>query len=716
MGTHPIFESDFDCLTERSTEMEKPWETFFTPVKKGREYEDDIGAILDQFMTDGMVKEDGRTDFVTGAMVIQGATDTICKRIDKLHDETLAAVGNLTLDENDVAEGGDNEGGTKRTRNKRKSLYRRCFDGELVDSEELGTEDTLCHPYGQIPEGQVLIPPTKPCFRDPIGEERGHELFDVHSKDYVAHAGDLWCYRVKVTTEGLLLPGQSRKDPGLQLLREQTADAEGSGLDPISSEEARDYEENPFRYEDPTPQHPIPPNIELSGSSDPQVHEADRQEEISFRDAPFEAVDEDRLLGQFLEEENEYENDDDRMDTGADENQNSQIVENEAEVAVAVASQKNLNCNKLMDLNSTEFKLKFNPRHRYDNFLPTRTREQEAEKMKVRATMLDYGKDPYVEKTIQEVLWRDYHNFYRRKRLQERKKQIAKHNKRWKAYLLKHAHPRKLGRYHREAAERNVPVQEVVAEDIGIAGQTAEDIPARVFEGLVVNDEAPQYIPGPNDNFDPPEYNPDYDDMPPADEFDDMPENPTTESNFETDLIQIARSHLNRLQQRYRDNEMQAAVRNWRERMEPVLAMEEEREPFNIRRTIKRIDECLVDRQERHWDELIDVIRSTYDFRTHEYCQYFAATLQMANEGKLKIRHKDPDSQDDPENPNFGDGNFSVERIPDSEREEVAGDDVDLERDELNSSKRARADTTSSEQLQIRKPPTKKGRRLQAQN
>ena len=53
-----------------------------------------------------------------------------------------------------------------------------------------------------------------------------------------------------------------------------------------------------------------------------------------------------------------------------------------------------------------------------------------------------------------------------------------------------------------------------------------------------------------------------------------MPENPTTESNFETDLIQIARSHLNRLQQRYRDNEMQAAVRNWRERillLQPLL-------------------------------------------------------------------------------------------------------------------------------------------------
>jgi len=31
--------------------MEKPWETLFKPVKKGREYEDDIGAILDQFQT-----------------------------------------------------------------------------------------------------------------------------------------------------------------------------------------------------------------------------------------------------------------------------------------------------------------------------------------------------------------------------------------------------------------------------------------------------------------------------------------------------------------------------------------------------------------------------------------------------------------------------------------------------------------------------------------
>ena len=41
--------------------------------------------------------------------------------------------------------------------------------------------------------------------------------------------------------------------------------------------------------------------------------------------------------------------------------------------------------------------------------------------------------------------------------------------------------------------------------------------------------------------------------------------------------------------------------------------------------------------QEQHWDELIDHIRSTYDFQSHEYCQYFAATLQMANEGKVIV-------------------------------------------------------------------------------
>ena len=60
----------------------------------------------------------------------------------------------------------------------------------------------------------------------------------MHSKDYVAHAGDLWCYRVKLVKEGLLLPGQSRNDPGLQQLRErrvevntETVSDQGKGLD-----------------------------------------------------------------------------------------------------------------------------------------------------------------------------------------------------------------------------------------------------------------------------------------------------------------------------------------------------------------------------------------------------------------------------------------------------------------------------------------------------
>jgi len=702
--------------------MAKPWEKFFKPVQKGREYEDDIGAILEQFETDGMVKEDGRIDFVTGAMVIQGATDTICKRIDRLHDETLAAVGNLTLDENDVVEGHDNEGGSKRTRNKKKSLYRRCFLGELIDSEELGSEETLRHPSGKIPEGQILIPPTRPIFRDPIGEERGHELFDVHTNEYVAHSGDLWCYRVKFTKEGLLLPGQSRNDPGLKLLRERRSelDSEEISVEEHVRNQEQDGGDSPIFDNPGTPDTTMEqqtPPMAAQPSESLNVSVPDIPEHVSVGNGAASSVSEHPVDQKWFADAFFEDNLDGQMETNVDENLNEIRKKNDEIARDVIQFQKNLNSSKMMDINSTAFQLKFNPRHRYDNFLKTLTTEEEIESMKVRATIRDYGKDPYVEKTMQEFFWRDYHNFYRRKRLQERKKVIAKANKRWKAYLLKHANPRKFGRYHKEAAERNVPDQEVVAEDIGFAGQTAEDIPARIFEGLVVNDEAPQYIPGPNDNFDLPEYNPDYDDMPPADEIDsDIPENPSTESNFETDLIQIARSYLNRLQQRYRDNEMQAAVRNWRERMEPVLAMEENREPFNIRRTIQRIDDCLVDRQERHWDKLIDQIRSTYDFQDYEYCQYFAATLQMANEGKLKIRHKDPDSQEDPENPNFGDGNFSVERIPELEREEVAGDDVDLELDELNNSKRARADTTSSERLQSLKPPNKKGRRLQSKN
>ena len=57
-----------------------------------------------------------------------------------------------------------------------------------------------------------------------------------------------------------------------------------------------------------------------------------------------------------------------RMETDVDENQNEANKTNIENAKAVTSLQKNLNSNKLMDLNFTAFKLKFNPRHRYNNF------------------------------------------------------------------------------------------------------------------------------------------------------------------------------------------------------------------------------------------------------------------------------------------------------------------------------------------------------------
>ena len=71
-----------------------------------------------------------------------------------------------------------------------------------------------------------------------------------------------------------------------------------------------------------------------------------------------------------------------QMETDVDEDQNEAMKTNVESAKGVTSLQKNLNCNKMMDLNSTAFKLKFNPRHRYDNFLKTLTTEEEIEGMK----------------------------------------------------------------------------------------------------------------------------------------------------------------------------------------------------------------------------------------------------------------------------------------------------------------------------------------------
>ena len=210
----------------------------------------------------------------------------------------------------------------------------------------------------------------------------------------MAHAGDLWCYRVKLAKEGLLLPGQSRNDPGLQLLRERRSDEDGVASEATSAEQEMqdemdnfpDYAGDSVGYgnAEPPPQS-MQPNTPDRDSLDPEARRADLPdlpEDFPAREGAVpsvlsELLNEEWFPGTFFNAEENAE----EMDTGVD-NRNEITEKNLEETTEAVASQQNLTGSKMMDLNSTEFQLKFNPRHRYDNFLKTRTPEEEAEKMK----------------------------------------------------------------------------------------------------------------------------------------------------------------------------------------------------------------------------------------------------------------------------------------------------------------------------------------------
>lgn len=141
----------------------------------------------------------------------------------------------------------------------------------------------------------------------------------------------------------------------------------------------------------PEPETPIvesmPSNNAQSGSPNGWVPEADIgdiPEDVPMggeaaSDVMSESADEQWFDGVLLDQEVNIES---QMETNVEENQN-QTTETNFENAKRVTSlQKNFNGNTLMDLNSTAFKLKFNPRHRYDNCLKTLTTEEEIENMK----------------------------------------------------------------------------------------------------------------------------------------------------------------------------------------------------------------------------------------------------------------------------------------------------------------------------------------------
>ena len=133
---------------------------------------------------------EGTIDFTQAAMVIQGSSHIIAKKIDALHKQATEAA--FALAEGNDDEGEDNGSGekTKRSRKKRLDLASRLdtlTDGDFLDDEAVIKKD----------EGKELqlLPKKDPFFEDPSGVDRGRELFDVNH-DFVAQENDLWVYRV----------------------------------------------------------------------------------------------------------------------------------------------------------------------------------------------------------------------------------------------------------------------------------------------------------------------------------------------------------------------------------------------------------------------------------------------------------------------------------------------------------------------------------------
>ena len=129
---------------------------------------------------------------------------------------------------------------------------------------------------------------------------------------------------------------------------------------------------------------PMSSNNAQSGSPNVWVPDADIPEYVpmgseAVPDVMSESTDEHWFDGVLFDQEVNLES---QMETNVEENQNQTTKTNFENAKRVTSLQKNFNGNTLMDLNSTAFKLKFNPRHRYDNCLKTLTTEEEIENMK----------------------------------------------------------------------------------------------------------------------------------------------------------------------------------------------------------------------------------------------------------------------------------------------------------------------------------------------
>ena len=53
-----------------------------------------------------------------------------------------------------------------------------------------------------------FLPRSDPFFHEPLGPDRGAEISDMQTREYVAHKNDLWCYRARFDGDRYIYPGQ----------------------------------------------------------------------------------------------------------------------------------------------------------------------------------------------------------------------------------------------------------------------------------------------------------------------------------------------------------------------------------------------------------------------------------------------------------------------------------------------------------------------------
>ena len=204
--------------------------------------------------------EDNRDkiDWTGAAMVVQGASHLIARKVDVLHTETRQAADDLKNAEfDDVDQEGNNNDGSGRKR--KKSRLERLMEAKDIDEfnegetfidedEEKRLFDEKVKKDKESGRGQKLIPPTPLFFQDLEGKDRGRPLYEVNTGEFIGYANDFWCHRADLTNNGLVFPGQKPEDPDVLALREPNDHvAHSNNPEPMNEENLPepDYDDMP---------------------------------------------------------------------------------------------------------------------------------------------------------------------------------------------------------------------------------------------------------------------------------------------------------------------------------------------------------------------------------------------------------------------------------------------------------------------------------------